>query len=192
MRGVWRQKIWFAYPAWLVKDSPDLLAIYWPAGSIDKSPKERATAQTFLSDSKIELVDHVWRGTDVLMLSVPGESHSIWAMWETGQSKLRCWYVNLEEPQRRTAMGFDSMDYELDIVINPDKSGWRWKDEDTFEEMVQVGIFSAEEALAIRAEGMRAIHKLETNQSPFCDDWEHWSPPATWAIPVLSPGWEII
>lgn len=192
LRGVWRQKLWFAGPARVVVDSPSLIALYWSAGMVSKIPRERATAQTFLNKNDPELVDHLWVETDVLALNVPGESNSIYVMWETGTKKLRCWYVNLEEPLQRTAIGFDTMDYELDIVINPDKSGWRWKDEESFEEMVRVGLFSPSEAQAIRAEGMRAVHKLEANQSPFCDGWEHWSPPASWTIPVLSPHWEVL
>ena len=141
LRGVWRQKLWFAGPARVVVDSPSLIALYWSAGMVSKIPRERATAQTFLNKNDPELVDHLWVETDVLALNVPGESNSIYVMWETGTKKLRCWYVNLEEPLQRTAIGFDTMDYELDIVINPDKSGWRWKDEESFEEMVRVGLF---------------------------------------------------
>ena len=59
------------------------------------------------------------------MLAVPGESHAVWIMWERGHTKLRCWYINLETPLLRTPIGFDTMDHELDIVISPDRSGWR-------------------------------------------------------------------
>jgi hypothetical protein len=189
LRGVWRQRIWWAGPARVAIDSADLVALYWPAGTRSKQAQGRLA---MLAPSNLVLVDHVWKDTDVLMLSAPGESHSIWAMWETGTSKLTCWYVNLEEPLRRTSIGFDSMDFLLDIVIRLDRSAWHWKDEDEFETLTQAGIFTSAEARSIREEGLRAIHKLETNQSPFCDGWEHWRPPANWTIPVLTPGWENI
>jgi hypothetical protein len=62
------------------------------------------------------------------MLAVPGAAHSVYAMWEAGNKNLRCWHINLSEPLRRTSIGFDSMDYLLDVVANPDRSEWRWKD----------------------------------------------------------------
>lgn len=187
LRGVWRQELWWVAPARVVVDSPDLLALYWPAGTRSKQPRGQ---MAILSPAKIEMVDHTWQSTDVLMLSVPGESHSIWAMWATGTTNLLCWYVNLEEPLRRTSIGFDSMDYLLDIVISPDRSSWRWKDEDEFEAILRAGVITPAQAQSIRREGRRAIHKLENNLSPFYDGWEHWRPPSDWTIPELAPGWD--
>ena len=82
------------------------------------------------------------------------------------------------------------MDQELDIVIAPDRSAWRWKDEDRFERMVAEGVFTARQARAIRAEGAQVIEDLHAGASPFCDGWESWSPPPAWSIPRLPPGWD--
>jgi hypothetical protein len=124
------------------------------------------------------------------MLVTPGSSHAIYVMWETGQTKLRCWYIDLQEPLRRTNLGFDTMDQLLDIVVSPDQSKWHWKDEDEFEEAIAIGVYSIEEAQSIRAEGERVINLLQTGQSPFCDGWEKWSPPTEWDIPTLPEGWD--
>jgi hypothetical protein len=190
LRGILFGKIWFAGPATVVQDDPDLIALYWPAGSRSREFFKRATAKDFLTTKKVILVDHIWSGTDVLMLAKPGEAHSVWVMWETGTSDFRCWYVNLELPLQRTHLGFDTMDQELDIVISPDLSQWRWKDEDTFAEMVEAGVFTAEEARSIRAEGERVIQQMRVGASPFCDGWEKWSPPPEWTIPELPEGWD--
>jgi predicted RNA-binding protein associated with RNAse of E/G family len=145
-----------------------------------------------LSAQQFDLVDKTWVETEVLMLVAPGAAHSVYAMWEQGHTSFRCWYINLQEPLRRTSMGFDTMDHLLDIVVSPDRSAWRWKDEDEFREAVALGVYSAEEARAIRAEGQRAIKRMQANQSPFCDGWEKWSPPAEWEIPGLPAGWDDI
>lgn len=97
---------------------------------------------------------------------------------------------NLQDPLRRTPIGFNSMDHILDIVISPDRSEWRWKDEDDFEEAVAIGVYSAQKARAIRAEGERVVERMQANQSPFCDGWERWSPPPEWEIPTLPVGWD--
>ena len=189
LRGVWRRRIWWACAATVVQDTPDLVALYWQAGNPEKAPAKRPSPQDLLSNGT-GLVDSTWRDTGVLMLATPGAAHSVYVMWETGQTRLRCWYVDLQEPLRRTAIGFDTMDHLLDIVISPDRSEWQWKDEDEFQEAVAIGVYSPEEARAIRAEGERVIELLRTGQPPFCDGWDRWSPPAGWGIPQIPDGWD--
>ena len=192
LRGVWRQRLWFACPVVVVQDTPALIAVYWRAGTWVKVPEKRFAPQDMLSTEQLDLVDKMWTETDVLMLAVPGAAHSIYAMWEAGHTSFRCWYINLEEPLRRTSIGFDTMDHLLDVVASPDRSEWRWKDEDEFREAEAIGVYSSEEARAIRAEGERVIKLMQANQSPFCDGWEKWSPPAEWRIPELPANWDNI
>lgn len=190
LRGVWRQKLWWAVPVTVVQDTPNLIALYWRAGTRDKSPRKRLTPQDLLSTEKLDLVDRTWVETDVLMLVTPGAAHAVYAMWEEGHTSFRCWYVDLQEPLRRTSIGFDTRDHLLDIVVSPDRSKWWWKDEDEFREAEAIGVFSTEETRAIRAEGERVISLIRTGQSPFCDGWERWSPPAEWETPDLPAGWD--
>jgi hypothetical protein len=189
LRGVWHHKIHWACAGIIIQDSPKLIATYWPAGTPNMVPDKRSTPQDFLSNN-IHLIPHRWTETDVLMLAKPGSAHAVNIMWEEGQAKLRCWYVNLQEPLQRTKMGFDSMDYLLDIVISADQSKWHWKDEDEFNEAVSLGVFSTEEARTIREEGERVVELLLAGQSPFSDGWENWQPPAEWKIPPLLDGWD--
>ncbi len=189
VRGVWRGKLWWVCAARVVQDTPDLLALYWPVGTPTRSPIRRPTMEDQLFNH-IQLEDRNWTDTDVLMLVTPGEAHAIQVMWVAGQKELRDWYVHLQEPMRRTALGFDTMDQILDVVISPDRSRWRWKDEDEFREAEAIGVYSYAEARAIEAEGQRVIELIKANASPFCDGWENWSPPADWTIPRLPEGWE--
>jgi Protein of unknown function (DUF402) len=191
LRGVGFFKLWWAMPVLVVQDTSSLVALYWQAGTHWMDVSQHATAQDLLASTQANPVDQVWEETDVLMLAVPGESHAVWVMWERGHIRLRCWYVNLETPLLRTPIGFDTMDHELDIVISPDRSEWRWKDEQAFNEMVKAGIFSAEEACAIRAEGERVIQHSQAGEPPFCDGWEEWLPPPKWTIPTLPPDWDM-
>jgi hypothetical protein len=140
--------------------------------------------------NRIKLENRNWTDNDILSLDKPGSSHSIELMWEAGTHQFRCWYVHLQEPLRRTRIGFDTMDQMLDIVINPDRTSWSWKDEDEFNQAEAIGVYSHQKARAIRAEGERVISLLDANASPFCDGWENWVPPAEWTTPKFPQGWE--
>ena len=94
-----------------------------------------------------------WPMGSALFYQPSGAAHSV--LWLFGRrGKFRGWYVNLE---RRVHHGddIDIADHELDINVAPDRS-WQWKDEESFAEKTGHPVYwSADEAAAIRAEGMR-------------------------------------
>jgi Protein of unknown function (DUF402) len=96
----------------------------------------------------------------------------------------RGWYVNLEQPQQRTALGFDFEDELLDIWVERGKDP-QLLDEDELEEAVQRGIFSAERAAQIRANAERILAR-----PPWPTGWEDWQPDPGWQVPSLPPGWD--
>ena len=189
VRGVLKGKLWWVCPAYVVEDTPELLALFWPVGTPTRSPVKRPTVQDELHN-RIELEERNWTDNDVLSLNTKRAAHSIQVMWEAGTHKLRCWYVHLQEPLRRTKIGVDTMDQMLDIVISPDRSSWHWKDEDEFNEAESIGVYSPVKAASIRAEGERVVAMVQSNAPPFCDGWENWSPPVEWTIPMFPEGWE--
>ncbi len=189
VRGVLKGKLWWACPAYVVQDTPELLALYWPVGTPTRSPVRRPTVQDELYN-RVKLKERSWTDNDVLSLNTKWAAHSIELMWEVGTHKLRRWYVHLQEPLRRTKIGIDTMDQILDIVISPDRASWHWKDEDEFNEAGVLGVYSHAKVASIRAEGERVIALMQANAPPFCDGWEKWTPPAEWTIPKFPQGWE--
>ncbi len=127
----------------------------------------------------------------MLRLTMPGDAHSVLLFWnERGQ--FVSWYIDLETQTSRALLGFDSMDQMLDIVVAPDLSWWRWKDEDELEEGLMRGIYSPEQARQIRAEGDRALARLLAREPPLDEPWEHWRPDPSWVPPKLIDGWEAV
>ena len=110
-------------------------------------------------------------------------------MWGENGRELAHWYINLQEPLRRTQIGFDTRDNMLDIVVAPDLSAWRWKDEADVANAVEAGILSGDEAAEIRREGERVIELIERGTPPFDPAWATWRPDRAWAFPELVPGW---
>ena len=149
LRGV-GAKIFWAFPTIVVQDSADLVALYLAAGVIGKDTEKRPTPREMFTPEKINIVDYQWNTTDVLMLIVPGEAFSTYVMWKTGTKELVCWYINLQEPIKRTSIGFDTMDHMLDVVLSPDMSEWKWKDEDEFSEAEKIGFYSHQKARVLQ------------------------------------------
>ena len=164
LRGVWRKRLWLAAPVTVVQDSPNLIAVYWKANTPSKIPAQRITYKELLSNEQIHLVDSKWVTTDVLMLSTPGSAHGILVMWESGHVKFNCWYVNLQEPLRRTPMGLDTMDQLLDIVIEPDLSSWHWKDENEFADKI---IRSGVDTVILSIDGDEHSHEFLRGRGNF-------------------------
>ena len=194
LRGIGRQKIWFALPTIVVRDSPELIALFWRAGTPGKwrmQPSFEKVSPGDVLSTPMELIDRSWTETDVLMLVTPEAAHAVYVMWEAGQEALRCWYINLQAPLSRSPVGFDTTDHWLDIVISPDKTNWQWKDEGQLDKVVELNLITREKAEAVRREGERVIDRLRENQPPFCEGWENWRAPTSWEIPALPPGWAL-
>jgi predicted RNA-binding protein associated with RNAse of E/G family len=118
-------------------------------------------------------------------LAPHGASHSIGVFWDDETDDFRGWYVQLGDPLRPSRFGFDTMDHALDVWIRPDGS-WEWKDEDDFAEAQELGVFTPEQAAAIRAEGERVLAAR-----PWPTGWEEWGPDPGWRLPQLPAGWDL-
>ena len=176
-----------AWPATVVCDTDELTAIFIPAGATYK----RWRIPPAQPGGPIrQLEDALWR-RDTLRLMYPGAQHSIWLSWTGagGDRALHSYYINMEEPFRRTAISLDTNDHTLDVVVHPDLS-WEWKDEEEFATRTERGVFGVEFAQSVRAEGEAVIARLEARQPPFCDGWELWTPESSWEIPMLPQNWD--
>ena len=192
LREVWRGRVYSAIPVRVVSDSNDFAALYLPPRTPCKWPCTREGATIRLRTEEWILGGEAWTKGDVLYLVQPGSGYTCIAFWNE-QRIFDHWKVNLEEPMRRTPVGFDYMDQVLDIIISGDCSVWYWKDEDELAEAKARGIFSSQEVHAIRAKGARVIERLHAKQPPFDGKWEHWSPDPAWrVISGYPPGWDVV
>ena len=180
-------------PASVVEDGPDLVALHirpgirvqWYAGAEMGGPRGRGVLTWHGGHEERD-----WLGNELLVLKRPGEMHSVHLAWAPSDGGFLLWYVNLEEPSRRTERGFDVRDLELDIEIAPDFS-WRWKDEDVFEWAIAEGRIARAERDRIRAEGEMALRRVLRREPPFDRGWEKWRADRTWPLPTLPPDWDL-
>lgn len=195
LRYRWEGRLSWVDPVTVVEDSPELTALYLaidtpikrPVGK-DGLPIPRFQSYESLDPVPWQLGDGTWVEHAVLWLARPGEAHAIGVFWRGEERAFVGWYGNLQTPQIRTPVGFDTTDHVLDVQIAPDRS-WNWKDEDEFAAVQGRGVFSPVEASAIRSEGERVIAAAEQNRWPFDAGWEHWQPDPRWPVPPLPDGW---
>jgi len=188
-RGVWRGRPWYVGPKIVVQDRDDLLVTYAPHGAGVLLPAE--LGRKLIEDLAAETWElrPTTRYNHTLFLNPSGAAHSIFLFWSKDW-ELISWYINMEAPYSRRPDGFDTCDYQLDVVVSADLSEWHWKDEDHMEFAIDLGLISKTNAEEIRAEGERVIEDLEKRRPPFCDGWETWRPDPAWPLPRLPKDWQ--
>ena len=135
--------------------------------------------------------DNRWRGHGVLHLHRPGDPYAVWVFWQGPDRQCPGWYLNIQEPLRRTAIGIDTLDHVLDVVVARDGS-WRFKDLDELDECVVLGRYTTEEAAAIRAEGESLGRMVDAGDAWWSTSWMDWRPPAGFTTPPRLPsGWDV-
>jgi hypothetical protein len=175
-----------ASPHIVVRDDADLVALYIPVGTLGRNAVWDGSPIRGQADRDWALRDHVWDTYDVLRLIRFGQSHSLELFRHAESGAFAGWYVNLQEPLRRSPVGFDTDDLVLDIWIDPDGT-WKWKDEDELEAAVRLGRLTPAEAAAVREEGERVIE-----MRPWPTGWEDWRPDPRWEPPRLPAGWDVV
>ena len=197
VQEVWRGQVWAARPMRVVRDEGDFVALWFPRGTCWKAP---TTPPEFpqVEDRGTRLAECAARGewvfrdaewdVDTLCLIRESEWHAVWVSWLPDGSHWG-WYVNLQEPLRRTELGFETMDLVLDVIVDPDRT-WRWKDEDELQTFVERGVVDAAMAEHVREEGLRVAARAERNEPPFSEPWPEWRPDPSWDTPDLPEGWD--
>ena len=176
----------------VVRDGPHLLALYLARGTPCMCPVGPAgDYDRIAAPGDIRFERRPWADTNMLVLARPGNPWSVRVFWDADTWGHRCWYVNVEEPMRRTALGFDTMDDELDLVVDTDHTV-SWKDEDLLARWVEHGLYDASDEVRIRAAAQRAERDVEAWASPYSDGWESWRPPPGWTLPDVPDGWDRI
>jgi hypothetical protein len=192
LREILRGRVWAARPAIVVADAPDEQMFYVPIGvrwrSADVADRDhllrtKAKAQTW------SLVERTWTDRHVLSWAWAGAGHAVLRFWDE-RWRPRGWYVNVQEPLRRSPVGFDTLDEDLDLLVPDDRSSWTWKDEDDVARCVELGLYAPDDVERMRSEAARGRDRLLGREPPFDREWLDWRPDPAWPVPQLPPGWD--
>jgi len=206
VQEVWRGRLWSARPVTVVRDGGDLLALWCPRGTRWKTattpptrPRAPTRAERFVANLTLcdwVLGDFTW-DVETLCLVRSDDWHAVRVAWRDnpddplGKARRTFWgwYVNLQEPLRRTAWGLQTMDLMLDVLVDLDLR-WRWKDEDELQALLTHGLLDAAVAERVRSEAARVTRIVEDRDSPFGGEWSDWCPEPSWTLPELPDGWD--
>jgi hypothetical protein len=180
------------WPGVVLEDSNELIAVYMPEGT--KLWRWNIEQQQFREPN-------ISRG-DSIRLFFPGKRYEVSLFYETGSEpaphveyffpgvtgRFYGWKIDLASPFVRTEVGIDMIDETLDIMVSPDGS-FRWKDEDQMAIFVELGMYSSEEAGAIRSIGDEVIDLIERRLPPFDERWREWHPEARLKLGQVPEAW---
>lgn len=162
---------WAEIPVRVVEDDPELLATYIPAGARFTFPPY-PEPHPWSGRS-------AWEGNGMLMLQRPDEAYAVFVVWHGEEREFRSWYLNLQEPFRRHARGYDTQDLELDLILHEDGTVER-KDEELLELRLREGRFTQDQVHAVRAEARRIEAELAVRGHWWDAWWALWEPDPAW------------
>lgn len=184
-REVWRDVPWVVSPVIVVEDTPEQLVVFTPTGAPFGFPRSAdGRPHPWIGRSG-------WSGHGMLAVQRPGEAYSVMHFWHGPKRTFAGWYLNLQEPFRRTPFGIDTQDLELDLWI-PVEGVWEFKDLDLLDQRVAEGRFTAPQRAAIEELGT-AVGELVSAGAWWWDPaWATFAPPVEWGQTSLPDGWENI
>lgn len=192
---VWRSRprgdVGYVFACLVVVDEPTMAAVLQPVGSTVMrrvaqrgGPQGRSMLPGTWSGERRKTT---WGGPATVRLHPVGEAYSVLRAWDAVRGQFLGWYINLEQPWRRTSVGFDSCDDVLDVVVSDDLAQCSLKDEDELDFAVEVGLLRPEEADRVRGAGTAVIAAVGARAWPFTEEaWERMRPPAD-SVPIGLP-----
>jgi uncharacterized protein len=187
-RKLWPGAVQTAMPVRVIADTPARTVLYQAPDTAFRGA--RTPAGTKIRDFSAEWVsvDLVWTGGSLIRLIEPGTWQCVDVEFDAAGDFIG-WYVNFQQPVRRTALGFDTVDLVLDLVVAADGT-WRLKDQDDFERAASAGQLPQRTAAEVRAAAERMISVAERGGPPFSEwHWLTWRPPPDWTVPALPANW---
>jgi uncharacterized protein len=185
LRELWEGRVFEARPAIVVADDAAGAMFYVPSVVTSLQPVGEDGHPLRFPAAAWRLEPNEWHHHRVLSFAFPDTPYAVLATWDAKTDAFDGWYVNLQDPLRRTDIGFDTRDHVLDVLIPTDRASWSWKDEDEMAEAVALGLFTQADTERIRWAGERAVEHVLLREPPFDEDWEDWRPDPAWDIPTL-------
>jgi hypothetical protein len=135
------------------------------------------------------LEQFIWHTNRLLILLKPQDYYATIYFWNNSSGEFLCYYINFQLPFWRSACGFDTLDLELDVVIQPSFE-WRWKDAEDYQDGIQKGVLLKQWTDGISQAKDHVLQKIERREYPLNGQWLGWRPDPAWPAANLPANWE--
>ena len=198
LRGIVNNQVWLAQSVIVVKDEPQETVLLllpgakcaFPAGYVSWRNKD-IPGETRWQEARhadIALREVEWQTNRILIFLEPEKYYSCFLFWDQQTDQFGCYYINFQLPYRRSHCGFDTLDLDLDIVIDP-QYNWKWKDVDEYQAGIQEGGILDEWVQGIQRSQAEVLDRITRHRYPLDGSWYHWRPDASWLPPTLPDRW---
>lgn len=201
MRGVYNQHVWIVQSAIVVKDTVEEVAIAilpgaqcaMPEGYINGKHGVRGKWSRWddYQNDRRDMQEFTWHTNRLLVLMQPEKYYASIYFWKHDTGEFLCYYVNFQLPFVRSAHGFDTLDLELDIVLEPSLA-WSWKDQEEYQDGIARGVLRPEWIDEIEQSTEEIFQKIELRKYPFDGAWLNWQLDPGWSTPRLPNDWDQI
>lgn len=139
----------------------------------------------------IQLEKFIWHTNRFLILLEAEKFYSTIYIWNAISDKFVCYYINFQLPYRRTRLGFDTLDLDLDIVIKASHE-WQWKDVNEYQRGIGVGGIKSDWVKNIERAQSEVFTRIENRAYPLNAHWMNWRPDPSWSTPRLPKNWDVM
>jgi protein associated with RNAse G/E len=126
-----------------------------------------------------------------LIFLEPEKYYSTLLFWDHEADRFSCYYINFQVPFRRSRCGFDTLDLDLDIVIDPHYN-WKWKDIEDYQDGIREGGIRDEWVTGVEQAQADVFERIHNRRYPLDGSWLGWRPDPAWAPPNLPERWRIV
>lgn len=196
-RGIFKNRVWHAHPTIVVKDSSNESALALLPGAeciTDEEYIRHMNGEKTIKrrwdyiDKDWVLQAFLWQTNRLLILVEPEKYYSINLFWNDKSNKFLCYYINFQLPIKRSRFGMDTLDLDLDLIVNPDLS-FKWKDINEYQKGIETGIILPEWAKKVEFAKQEVLDRVASRKYPFDKSWLDWRPDKNWIPPKFLQIW---
>ena len=202
LRGIVHDRVWLAQSVIVVRDGADETVLLLLPGAECAFPegywrwkrggdRSQGTRWQDARSDRLVLRRFAWQRNRLLIFLELDKYYSTFLFWDHEADRFSGYYINFQLPYRRSHCGFDTLDLDLDIVIDPQYS-WKWKDLEDYHDGIREGGIREAWVQGIERSEAEVFDRIDHRRYPLDGSWLRWRPDPNWAPPQLPERWQVL
>jgi hypothetical protein len=202
LRGIVNGQVWLVQSVIVVRDEPEETVLLLLPGAECAFPegywrwkrggdRSQGTRWQDAREDHIPLREFAWERNRILIFLEPEKYYSCFYFWDHEADRFSGYYINFQLPYRRSHCGFDTLDLDLDIVIDP-LYDWKWKDLEDYHDGILEGGIREAWATGVEQAQAEVFDRIQNRRYPLDGSWLRWRPDPTWSPPKMPEKWQVV